>query len=394
VSLPPNSGSPARPTQRLARELLWNLGLLTVAALSLAIGTALVAQALHPRFALVALLALIVADLVILFVFGRYLIGRLVLGPMRALTDAADAIAGGDLTVRAPAAETEEFTRLADRLNDMTESLLDVQSQLIRAEKLAGIGRLAAGVAHEIGNPLAAIGTYIEVLRRHQAAPDLADDLAREAERIDQIVRGLLAYARSEEAPAGPLDVGGVVQGVIALLTRQGTLRGREVCVEMDPATPPVWGRPHALEQVLVNLLLNAVDASPNGAVTISVVGGPYAPGPGSEPRRGDPGVPPPIRRPAPRRPRRPDLAPGTAGALVIVSDRGPGVPVAERERIFDPFYTTKPPGAGTGLGLAIVQRIVDEMGGLVWVEDGRGGGAAFKVFFPVAAQGGERCGS
>jgi two-component system NtrC family sensor kinase len=78
----------------------------------------------------------------------------------------------------------------------------------------------------------------------------------------------------------------------------------------------------------------------------------------------------------------------------VIVSDQGPGVPVTERERIFDPFYTTKPPGAGTGLGLAIVQRIVDEMGGLVWVEDGRGGGAAFKVFFPVAAQGGERCGS
>jgi signal transduction histidine kinase len=74
----------------------------------------------------------------------------------------------------------------------------------------------------------------------------------------------------------------------------------------------------------------------------------------------------------------------------VVVSDRGPGVPESERERIFDPFYTTKPPGAGTGLGLAIVQRIVDEMGGLVWVEDARGGGAAFKVFLPLAGQGGE----
>jgi two-component system NtrC family sensor kinase len=362
-----------------------------VAALSLAIGTALVAQALQPRFALVALLALIAADLAILFVFGRYLIARLVLGPMRALTDAADAVAAGDLTVRAPAAETEEFSRLADRLNDMTESLLDVQSQLIRAEKLAGIGRLAAGVAHEIGNPLAAIGTYVEVLRRRRAAPDLTDDLAREAERIDQIVRGLLAYARSEEAVAGALDVGGVVRGVIALLTRQGTLKRREVCVEIDASAPAVWGRPHALEQVLVNLLLNALDASPEGAVTVSVVGGPYAPGPGSEPRRSDAAGSPPARRPAARRPRRPDLAAGTPGVLVVVSDRGPGVPPEERERIFDPFYTTKPPGAGTGLGLAIVQRIVDEMGGLVWVEDGRGGGAAFKVFLPVAAQGGVR---
>ncbi len=386
----PRSGSPARPAKRLARELLWNLGLLTVAALSLAIGTTLVAQALRPRFALVVLLALIVADLGILFVFGRYLIGRLVLGPMRALTDAADAIAGGDLTVRAPAAETEEFTRLADRLNDMTEALLDVQSQLVRAEKLAGIGRLAAGVAHEIGNPLAAIGTYVEVLRRRRAAPDLTDDLAREAERIDQIVRGLLAYARSEEAATGALDVGGVVQGVVALLERQGTLKARDVRVEIAAAAPPVWGRPHALEQVLVNLLLNALDAGPDGAVTVRVVGGPYAPAPGTETRRSDTGATPPPRRPASRRPRRPDLPAGTPGVLVVVSDQGPGVAEAERERIFDPFYTTKPPGAGTGLGLAIVQRIVDEMGGLVWVEDARGGGAAFKVFLPVAAQGGE----
>jgi two-component system NtrC family sensor kinase len=387
---PPHSGLPARPGQRLARELLWNLGLLTVAALSLAIGTALVAQALHPRFALVVLLALIVADLGILFVFGRYLIGRLVLGPMRALTDAADAIASGDLTVRAPAAETEEFTRLADRLNDMTESLLDVQSQLVRAEKLAGIGRLAAGVAHEIGNPLAAIGTYVEVLRRRQSATDLAEDLAREAERIDQIVRGLLEYARSEETEAGTVDIGSVVRGVIALLTRQGTLKGREVRLEIDESAAPVWGRPHALEQVLVNLLLNALDASPDGAVSVWVVGGPYAPGPGAEARRGDTGPPAPARRPASRRPRRPDLPAGTPGVLVVVSDQGPGVPETERERIFDPFYTTKPPGAGTGLGLAIVQRIVDEMGGLVWVEDARGGGAAFKVFLPRAAQGGK----
>jgi two-component system NtrC family sensor kinase len=386
----PRPGSPARPVQRLARELLWNLGLLTVAALSLAIGTALVAQALHPRFALAVLLLLIVADLAILFVFGRYLIGRLVIGPMRALTDAADAIAGGDLAVRAPAAETEEFTRLADRLNDMTESLLDVQSQLVRAEKLAGIGRLAAGVAHEIGNPLAAIGTYVEVLRRRQTAPDLADDLAREAERIDQIVRGLLAYARSEEAEAGTVDIGSVVRGVVALLTRQGTLKGREVRVEIDASAPPVWGRPHALEQVMVNLLLNALDASPDGVVTVSVLGGPYAPGPGAAGRRSDTGATPPTRRPASRRPRRPDLTAGTPGGLVVVSDRGPGVPESERERIFDPFYTTKPPGAGTGLGLAIVQRIVDEMGGLVWVEDARGGGAAFKVFLPLAGQGGE----
>jgi two-component system NtrC family sensor kinase len=363
------SESPPPPRKpRLARELLWHLGLLAVAALSLAIGTAIVAQALRPRYALAALLLLIAADVGILFVFGRYLLERMVLGPMRALTRAADAIAGGDLATRTPAAETEEFTRLAEHLNDMTDSLLDVQSQLVRAEKLAGIGRLAAGVAHEIGNPLAAIGTYVEVLRRRQAAPDLADDLAREAARIDQIVRGLLAYARSGESAAGALDVGAIVRGVVDLLSRQGTLRGREVRVQLDQAAPPVWGRPHALEQILVNLVLNALDACPDGPVDLATLAGPYAAGSRREARHGDTAAAPPARRPA----------------------HGPGVAESERERIFDPFYTTKPPGAGTGLGLAIVQRMVDEMGGLVWVEDARGGGAAFKVFLPAGGQGDE----
>lgn len=387
-SPPPPPPPPPKP--RLARELLWNLGLLTVAALSLAIGTAIVADALRPRYALPALLLLIAADVGILFVFGRYLLERMVIGPMRALTRAADAIAGGDLATRAPAAETEEFTRLAEHLNAMTESLLDVQSQLVRAEKLAGIGRLAAGVAHEIGNPLAAIGTYLEVLRRRQAAPELVDDLARESARIDQIVRGLLAYARSGESEAGNLDVGAVVRGVVELLSRQGTLRGRAVRVQLDETAPPVWGRPHALEQVLVNLVLNALDACPDGPVDVATMTGSHAPGLHQQARRNDAMSPPPPRRPASRRPRRADLAIGTPGVLLVVSDHGPGVPEGERERIFDPFYTTKPPGAGTGLGLAIVQRMVDEMGGVVWVDDARGGGAAFKVFLPVAGEGRE----
>jgi len=133
-----------------------------------------------------------------------------------------------------------------------------------------------------------------------------------------------------------------------------------------------------------VNLLLNALDASPDGPVRITVVGSTHVPGPVSGTRRADGGGDVPPRRPS-RVPHRPDLAAGTAGVLIVVTDAGPGVPAADRERVFDPFVTTKPPGAGTGLGLAIVQRIVYESGGLVWVDDARGGGAAFKVFLPAA---------
>jgi two-component system NtrC family sensor kinase len=371
--------------RRLARELLWSLALLSVAALSLAAGTAMVAQLLRPRYAFAALLSLILADVAVLFVFGRYLIGRLVLRPMQALMEAADAIAAGDLQVRAAAAETEEFSRLADRLNDMTEALLDVQSQLVRAEKLAGIGTLAAGVAHEIGNPLAAIGTYVEVLRKRGAAPDVVDDLAREADRIDRIVRGLLAYARPAALESGSANVGGVVQTVLDLLTRQGVLKGREVRVAVDADLPAVRGEAHSLEQVLVNLVLNALDAAPAGAIGVRALARDYTPTERVGVRATDGAAEAPPRRPRARRPRRPDLVAGTRGVLLVITDAGPGVPEPERERIFDPFVTTKPPGAGTGLGLAIVQRIVHEMGGLVWVEDGRGGGAAFKVFLPAA---------
>src|SRR6185503_14523483 len=128
----------------------------------------------------------------IVVLFGKYLVERFVLRPMQALTAAASEIARGNLTRRAPGAETRDFTDLATQFNQMTDLLLDAQSQLVRAEKLASIGRLAAGIAHEVGNPLSAIGTNVEVLRKRQVDPAIVAAIARETERIDHIVRGLL----------------------------------------------------------------------------------------------------------------------------------------------------------------------------------------------------------
>src|SRR5204863_1897783 len=128
-----------------------------------------------------------------------------VLWPLERVVATADAVADGDLGRRAPDAETRDFATLAERLNRMTDHLLDAQSQLVRSEKLASIGRLASGVAHEVGNPLGAIGTYVEVLRRRGVDQEVITGMARELERLDRIVRSLLDYARPHEGSFVPI---------------------------------------------------------------------------------------------------------------------------------------------------------------------------------------------
>jgi len=376
---------------KLQRELLVNLGLLVAAALSLAIGTALLVGLLEPHYAALALVALVLADVGVVFLFGQHLLARLVLRPLAALNAAAEELAAGQLAVRAPPAETRDFTELAERFNRMTEQLLDVQSQLIRTEKLATIGRFAAGVAHEIGNPLSAIGTYVDVLAGRGTDAEVCASLRREIDRIDRIVRGMLAYARPEDERVGPVDLVPLVRGVRDLLGRQGALTELDVTLQCDAEVPLVRGNAHALEQVVVNLLLNAADATAvqergPRRVVVGVTPWRYRAVDPVRRRRSDPaGAAPPPERTLGRRPWRQDIAPGTPGVLLYVADSGPGIPVADCERVFDPFYTTKPPGRGTGLGLAVVQRSVHEMGGVVWVGGAREGGAAFKVFLPAA---------
>jgi two-component system NtrC family sensor kinase len=385
-------GGSAGKAPSLQRELLANLALLVAAALALAMATALVAQALRPAYAFILLMALVAADAGIVFAFGHYLLRRLVLARLAALRAAAEELAAGNLQRRVPPAETREFTELADCFNRMTDRLLDAQGQLVRSEKLATVGRLAAGVAHEVGNPLAALGTYLEVLRRRGTDAEVLAAAAHELGRIDQIIRGLLDYARPSEDRLARVDLTTIIRSALELLERQGVLKGVAFRLELEQEALAVPGRAHALEQVMVNLLLNAVDAAPQGPVAIGAMRWRFAERPELARRRDDdPGALGASGRrqlggAARRRPWRPEVTVGARGVLVYVADAGPGVPPGERERVFEPFYTTKPPGRGTGLGLAIVQRTVDELGGVVWVEEAREGGAVFKVFLPEAA--------
>lgn len=333
----------------LRTELLVNLTILAAAALVLAAGSALVAPLLGDDARGGALLLLlIVADLAVLVVFGRYLVTRLVTRPLEELVRATEAVAAGELHRRAPAADTEELDRLAQSVNRMTDRLLDVQGALVRAEKLASVGRLAAGIAHEVGNPLAAIGNYVEILRRHGADPSTVQALEHEAQRIDAIVRGLLEYSRPRESAFEPLHLGNVLTDTVQLLERQGVLREVRHEVAVDPHAPLVLGDRQALQQLCVNLLLNAVDAAGAGG-KLAI-----------------------------------DVRARDGWAALAVADSGPGVPEPLRAQVFDPFFTTKEPGKGTGLGLAIVQRIVEDHGGRILIEDSPLGGASFVITLPA----------
>jgi hypothetical protein len=384
----PPGGTPGGPLRSLRTELLFNLAFLTSAAVVLASLTTLLVASLDPDAAVWTLWILWAASTLLFVLFGRHLVRRLVLTPLSELSAEADRLANGDVSASPAVFETRELAHLADRFHSMAEQLLDVQSQAVRAEKLAGVGRLAAGVAHEIRNPLGAFGNYVEVLRQRGADAALVEGMRREVARMDRIVEGLLDYARPG-APSGDASLAEIARDVVGFLGDQGALKAHEIVLEVSDSLRPVRGDRKALEQVLVNLVLNARDASPEGGrIWVGAVPKTFVPRNVPEHRAGDgngAGTAPDRPGAAGRRPWRPDLPAGTAGGLLYVADEGPGVPEDERERIFDPFYTTKDPGKGTGLGLAIVARTVHDAGGVVWVDRAREGGAVFKVFLPQA---------
>jgi two-component system NtrC family sensor kinase len=388
-------GARRRPLPRLRTELLATIAFLATAAVVLAVASvALVFAQESGGVAAWWWIALVVAlDGCAFVAYGAWQVRRLVNRPLEQAIETAEAIAAGDFTRRMPAGETRELAALADSVNRMTDHLLEAQAQRVRIEKLASVGRLAAGIAHEIGNPLGAIHGYVHIARMRggdvPGVGEALDGLERESLRIDRIVRGLLDYARPRRVTPRPIDVNDVVHGVVGLLRDQGVLRRVQVEKALDDALPPLFGERHELEQVLVNLLLNAVDAMDGtGALVLRtrVTSAVELRQPAIR-RIADAGTVSMDRAPAARVAEWLDRA-GNPDRIVqvVVADSGSGVAPENAERIFDPFFTTKEPGKGTGLGLAIVARIVDSLQGTVWVQPAREGGAAFVMLFAVPA--------
>jgi signal transduction histidine kinase len=317
-----------------------------------------------------SLVALAIAAATAGILAGALLLTRLVAAPVERLLRAAAGLRAGGLPVlgeegdaslpraalafeRVAAELSAERERLAAKVDELTRAngaLAEARASLVRSEKLATVGRLAAGLAHEVGNPLGAVTGYAELARARVppgADPELGDAIARiaaAAARIDRTLRDLLDFARPAAIALAPVDVGAVVDASLRLARVQPRFRAVEVEVGLAPGLPPALADEHHLAQVLVNLLLNAGDATA-GAGHVRV-----------DARAED-------------------------GALVLeVRDDGPGIAAADLPRLFDPFFTTKDPGDGTGLGLAIAHRIVEAFGGEIEASNAPGGGALFRL--------------
>jgi signal transduction histidine kinase len=257
----------------------------------------------------------------------------------------------GRLTAALRREQATTRRQLAD-LQAANAQLTRAQMELVAAERLATVGKLAAGVAHEVGNPLSGILGYLSLAQaRARSDPQLVDFLQRidsEVQRIDQIVRGLLDLGR-QRAAAGPepVSVGAVARSCARLLSKGPDFARVEVAVEVGEGLT-VRAESGALAQVLINLLINAAQAM-GGEGRIQV------------------------------------RAEAREGALaLVVEDGGPGIPEEILPRIFEPFFTTKEAGRGTGLGLAISQHLVAGMGGSLAAENRAGGGARFTVVLPA----------
>jgi two-component system, NtrC family, sensor kinase len=310
------------------------------------------------------------AVLLLSYVALTYLIVR----PLERLTHSAEGLGAGGEHVFVREQGSAEAVRLAQTFNEMatllraerkrlvdrlaelestTHELEHKEQQLIHGEKLASIGRLAAGIAHEIGNPLAAILGLVELLRAgglsEAETKEFLERVHRETERINRIIGDLLDFARrdvDEIATTDSADLRDVIGDAVNLLRPQKESRDVQIVVSIAEDTPRVRGPQHRWTQVVLNLVLNALDAlAGKGRVEV--------------------------------RARRSDDA---EQVILIVEDDGPGIAPEMLDTLFDPFTTTKAAGKGTGLGLAVTHAIVERMSGTITARNKSGGGALFEV--------------
>ena len=353
-------------------------------------------------------------DFLLLLGLGSFLLSRLIVVPVRKLLTATQHIGAGDLSYRVPVSGTVETVGLARSFNSMTESLTRQRAEIedhvaslestntelkqareesIRSEKMASVGLLAAGMAHEVGTPLSAIIGYAAILHEElRGDPERLEYVQRiedESRRIDHIVRHLLDYARPSTGEYEQVAVSELIQGAYELLNAQGIFKKFKVTIELPDNLPEIRVDGHQLQQVLINLMINARDAMPSGGelhVTASrdvfIVPHTLTP-PESAVFRGR---------------RKSDFHGAFQSSLrsgdrplpclkIQVRDTGEGIPQENIEKLFDPFFTTKEPGKGTGLGLAICARIIDSFNGRITVQSTVGAGAIFCIWLPVESE-------
>ena len=388
--------------------------LLTVALLGLASVMLVFAPSIpSPEVVVPGLLTVIALDVVLVLFAGDVRLRRLFVRPVESMVEEAEGIASGQYDRRLEVTGAAELRRLAESVNRMADRLihhqdqlrLNVQSlnetnrelsltrhELVQSEKLAAVGRMAAGIAHEIGNPLGAIFGYLDVAsRRGTADEEWVEAIRHETGRIDRVVRGLLDFARPTSRTTTVFDVNRVIRETTELLRNQGRLKAVRVEMDLELCGASVLGDPGHLEQILVNLLLNADDAiheaAAPGRIQIRSATEEFAAPNPREPakRAGDPdGVDYSHLRTHRVRPESMDrFEPGDRVVRIEVIDNGVGIEEEELLNVFEPFFTTKDPGRGTGLGLAVSARLAEAMGGGMMAESRPDEGTRFALVLP-----------
>lgn len=292
-----------------------------------------------------------------------FLVAKMVLRPIDRIIAMSRKVSSGDLSARVGLHPPGEMGQLCQAIDSMADALahreeqlkLATRQQIGRSEKLASIGRLAAGIAHEINNPLTGVLTFAHLLRNKanmeaQDREDL-DLIINETSRVAEIVSGLLDFAREKPVKKGPLDVNDAIRRTVRLIGGQKQFKDIIINEELSEDLPAVRGDMNQFQQVLLNLCLNACEAMPDGGTLTLRTG---------------------------QRDRQ---------VMIQVADTGHGIREEHLDQIFEPFFSTKPVGKSTGLGLSVSYGIIEQHGGSLEVESTEGRGAVFTITLPAADQ-------
>jgi signal transduction histidine kinase len=326
----------------------------------------------------------IILDTVFIVLVGIYLLSRIVVKPIHNLLHMTDAYQGGEIALLFDETSRNEIARLSRSLGHMLKRLDEnkrdmkthisslekankelqrTQNELLRSEKLASVGRLAAGVAHEIGNPIGIIFGYLELIKRRDISEeekeDFLDRIQSQISRIDRIINELLGFSHPSSVEAQDTHIHDVIRDTTNMLKPQPIFDGIQIDLDLNAPNDTVHANPGQLQQVLVNIMINAADAL-------------------SEKDTADEETP---------EKRLIIETKNTDHSISIkLIDNGPGMPKEELSRIMDPFYTTKDPGEGTGLGLSVSYRIVEGMDGTIRIESVLGEGTTIRIDLPLCS--------
>jgi len=317
------------------------------------------------RKALLILISIIVVGMALAVVLG-YILANKIMHPVHQLIKASKQVSEGSLTPEiGPISKDEEMGVLQSTFKDMVEAVgrrsAEAENRLIQSEKQASIGRLAAGVAHEINNPLTGILTFTRILQRSKDIGEKSQShlqkVAESTVRVRKIVKGLLDFSRQTELDQEPTDVNRLIRSVISAMDNQALVKGVSITFNPGENLPMLTLDRSQFQSVLLNMIINALDATePGGNINIYTASGLSASDTGHK------------------------------GVEITIADTGCGIPPEALDKLFDPFFTTKAVGQGTGLGLSVSYGIVQRHEGTIRVQSEVGTGTRFFIWLPIEA--------